>query len=805
MVHFCSFALLFCRSSGPSLSRCVTFLKDPSTSGTLVGHTAPQYSHTDKWELSGNTLTRTHKRSRATFFSPAGTKDPPVGLEDLADERTTFLEYEDGSKETLVDNWREVENPKERCSQCFVGKTVFKLKSAPTGKRRLRKRSTFPEPQPLQEPETTGPQEHFKKKVLKEASVEDTFRHRLAQAAAGTLEELKTALLEQLREQDPATQQPYTHDLWLNFPTVWVRMHYEPRESLFVPNDPNFEEQLGDGRMTLLVRPERDALWHCDEWRRAGVGETSEPFVGATCFEKATLDAFDVEPEGQDFVAQKASGLKQPGEPTLTERLEHELTHLPFKPWCEVCLRAKSRQAKSRKLSLRQPVLQMDFSFLSDKPGDDSVTILNVVDVLTGMSLSVVIPTKSRTTYSQAELRRFVVEIGRTFGVLQCDPEPALRSIAEAVTGEVGGLSLRNTPKGWKQAQGSVGNMQATLYGQIKALRLELLMRYNVELSVHSALFTWLVRHAQWLVNRYLQNVQGTTAFERRWGRGYNGALCRFGETVLFRREQHKGKLSWFHGIWLGKDTESDQHFVADATGVFKTRSVKRLPPSKQSDLSLLQSVKARPWDPTGSKAETTLLSSRPTRPRRPALDPSFGVDARQTPRTCPYLPCVNFSETLKTNRKTWKRTFLSQKPQVKRQAQLWRVQAQTLVFFEPPALRPRLEEALPSSPTKRSTETLDVGTSKVQRIASVTFDKQERTLPVCDFRDAAVTTKSDLEGPVHVNQDVGREIRRTADARELYMKPEYIDSMLQLYNMSACKPAAAPGFAKSSGGAAFE
>ena len=159
----------------PEFEQMCNLLKDPSTSGTLVAHTAPQYSHTDKWELSGNTLTRTHKRSRATFFSPDGTKDRPVGLEDLADERTTFLEYEDGSKETLVDNWREVENPKERSSQRFVGKTVFKLKSAPTGKLLLRKRSTFPEPQPLQEPETTEPQEPFKKKLSKEVSVEDTF------------------------------------------------------------------------------------------------------------------------------------------------------------------------------------------------------------------------------------------------------------------------------------------------------------------------------------------------------------------------------------------------------------------------------------------------------------------------------------------------------------------------------------------------------------------------------------------------------------------------------------------------------
>ena len=598
-----------------------------------------------------------------------------------------------------------METPKERSSQRFVGKTVFELKLAPTGKRLLRKRSTFPEPQPLQEPETTGPQEPFTKKLSKEVSVEDTFRHRLAQAAAGTLEELKTALLEQLQEQDPATQQPYTHGLWPNFPTVWVRMHYEQRESLFVPNDPDFEEQLGDGRMTLLVRPERDALWHCDESRRAGVGESSEPFVGATCFEKATLDAFDVEPEGQDFVAQKARGLKQPGEPTLTERLQHELTHIPFKPWSEVCLRAKSRQAKSRKLSLRQPLLQMDFSFLSDKPGDDSVKILNVLDVLTGMSLSV--PTKSRTTYSQAELRRFVLETGRTFGVLQSDPEPALRNIAEAVTREVGGLSLRNTPNGWKQTQGSVGNMQATSYGQIKALRLELLTRYNVELSVHSALFTWLVRHAQWLVNRYLQNVQGTMAFERRWGRRYNGALCRFGETVLFRREQHEGKLSWFHGFWLGKDTESDQHFVADATGVFKTRSVKRLPPSKQSDFGY-QSRNGR-FYPPGQRA----------------LDPSFGGVDAPDPSNLPMPSMRELFGDSEDEQEAMEEYYPQPEAAGEASSSALARSSTDAGLLEPPALRPRLEEALPSSPTKRRKETLDVGTAKVQRIASVTFDRK--------------------------------------------------------------------------------
>ena len=151
-----------------------------------------------------------------------------------------------------------------------------------------------------------------------------------------------------------------------------------------------------------------------------------------------------------------------------------------------------------------------------------------------------------------------MLETGRTFGVLQCDPEPALRAIATSVTGEVGGLSFRSTPVGWKQAEGTVGNMQATLYGQIKALRLEILERYDVDLSVHSALFTWLVCHAQWLVNRYLCNAEGTTAFERRWRKKYAGFLfplwgdCAFPQASHFERTRCfcAGHLAWQgHGV----------------------------------------------------------------------------------------------------------------------------------------------------------------------------------------------------------------------------------------------------------------
>ena len=183
-------------------------------------------------------------------------------------------------KETLTDNWRKSENPKGPAPERFVGRTVFKLSSKPTGRKLVGKQTTLPEPTPLkpqpqpqpleqeQELSVEAPQPLFKQpqKGLKEQSTQDTFRLRLQQTSSGTLEDFKKALLEQLSEKDPATGQPYTHDLWLDFPSCWVRVHYESRTTLFVPEDAHFEEQLGNGRMTLVVRPDTEAalFWHAD-------------------------------------------------------------------------------------------------------------------------------------------------------------------------------------------------------------------------------------------------------------------------------------------------------------------------------------------------------------------------------------------------------------------------------------------------------------------------------------------------------------------------------------------------------------
>ena len=351
--------------------------------------------------------------------------------------------------------------------------------------------------------------------------------------------------------------------------------------------------------MTLIITEDGVTQWYFDNWQEQGELELNKTFVGATCFCRSEMNLEDPVPLVDDTLAQKAKGVRLPESQQSWKFWSAILPTYLFVVGVRSASNPNLSKTRAGLLKTRRPVLQMDYSFIGDSPGEPQITLLNVVDVLSGLALSVVVPQKGQSVYAQAELRRFVLETGRAFGILQSDPEPALKQLAQTVTGQVGGLSWRTSPVGWKQA---------TLYAQIRTLTTELKARYvDFEIiSVHDSLYPWIVRHAQWLISRYLQKADGLTAFEKRWNRKYHGSICNFGETVMFRvANAGKGQLSWHEGIWLGRDTESDMHFVANASGVFKTRSIRRNIPSQQAKLELLQRIKSTPWDPSGSKRET--------------------------------------------------------------------------------------------------------------------------------------------------------------------------------------------------------
>ena len=181
---------------------------------------------------------------------------------------------------------------------------------------------------------------------------------------------------------------------------------------------------------------------------------------------------------------------------------------------------------------------------------------------------------------------------------------------------------------------GSIGRMQQTLFGQVGTLRLQLQDCLGIEITSNDCIFPWIVKHSQFLLNRYMTHEDGQTSNFRRWKKDYQTGLCDKVDTVdtikrtilvkLFCFEC-RGKLrdkvdtAWYEGIWLGKDTEVDESLVFGNGTMHKVRTVRRVVPSKQWNKTLHKALNVTPWDPKGKDTTDTTF----------VLPPSLGVSGR--------------------------------------------------------------------------------------------------------------------------------------------------------------------------------
>ena len=79
------------------------------------------------------------------------------------------------------------------------------------------------------------------------------------------------------------------------------------------------------------------------------------------------------------------------------------------------------------------------------------------------------------------------------------------------------------------------------------------------------------------------------------WARRPGAALNKAGPPLLA-------------GLWLGRDSRTDEHIVATGAGVFRTRTVKRRPRDEAWDKAALSQMRWTPWD-TGA-----VIRGRPPR-----------------------------------------------------------------------------------------------------------------------------------------------------------------------------------------------
>ena len=204
---------------------------------------------------------------------------------------------------------------------------------------------------------------------------------------------------------------------------------------------------------------------------------------------------------------------------------------------------------------------------------------------------------------------------------------------------------------------------------------------------------------------------------------------------------------------------------MATAQGVHKTRSLRRRPPSEQVQKALLESLRAKPWDPKGSREETNHFVFPPLGPR----EASQGVqpldeDGSQLPTVeeDPAEEVEHFHDTppmLET--RTSADVPVPEDVDLDDMIDRLPDEVFKLPLEEVPSAsgaqsstsRPRLEPP-PTLERKRETSEVSEAASKLQRISSVFRTSDYIPCVYFDLRVSAVTTKQALEVPVAVNQD---------------------------------------------------
>ena len=219
---------------------------------------------------------------------------------------------------------------------------------------------------------------------------------------------------------------------------------------------------------------------------------------------------YDTDNEDESQQAQRAKGMKAPQQPTRQERLEHELTHLPYRSWCPICVKSKGRTDNHPKQASKQPVIQVDFTYMKAFGDKQVLPVLTAIDVESGMAMAVLVQDKNQQQqYLTRCLQTFMFECGRAQATLstttlQSDQEEYIQNLLKAVAQKLGNnVNIRQSPAYSSQSQGSIERFHRTLMGQVRALVQQVTTSYNLTLSVQHPIMPWIVGHAAWLLNRY--------------------------------------------------------------------------------------------------------------------------------------------------------------------------------------------------------------------------------------------------------------------------------------------------------------
>ena len=315
----------------------------------------------------------------------------------------------------------------------------------------------------------------------------------------------------------------------------------------------------------------------------------------------------------EENVAAPIVRIKDPGGPTAEELEKHNLTHLPHRAWCPICIKSRGKEdphkvALKSKPESQRATVSFDYKSYGQEPEvDDKVNCLIVRD-------------ETRTTYSHitskgvnndwivARVLLDLDELGHNEVTLKCDGEPALVQLLKKVKEKrVCNTLLEHPPAYDPQSNGTAEKAVQEFMEQVRAVKIALEQRLGVKISTSDSAMAWINDHAAMLLSRYKVSNDGKTPYRRLTGKDCRAPMLEFGERVLAKPKRNPRttrKLSlksrWIEGTWVGSTRNSNEHLVIvdDGGPAIRVRTVKRRSEADRWKPERIKSIIATPMNP---------------------------------------------------------------------------------------------------------------------------------------------------------------------------------------------------------------
>ena len=184
-----------------------------------------------------------------------------------------------------------------------------------------------------------------------------------------------------------------------------------PRTSYYcpelTPDGPDIDNLL-PSRMTI-IKPLDGSLPRRidDEWTTEPQPQHSEQWTGPTHIEEKPSYKKQLEEDEEDNQqAIKARATSMPKQPTEQEIMENNLTHMPYRSWCPICIQGRGRPDAHPQRSSSRPITQIDFACLKGFENQYPKPVLTAIDIETGLCSATLVPNKATwwTTVSTTSL-----------------------------------------------------------------------------------------------------------------------------------------------------------------------------------------------------------------------------------------------------------------------------------------------------------------------------------------------------------------------------------------------------------------